>query len=129
MALSVTLAELARTLAQTGNTSEAVQLARRALSRCDVGDCPGEIGAYRALAMAAAPDRPQMLEYADQAIRHAAAKHSRREEAVSRLVRAQILAGEPASVPEASRLVVEFEAMSMPWFAAQARAIVPTASA
>ncbi len=126
MALSVTLAELAGALAHAGNPSEAALLAQRSLARRDVGDCPGEIGAYRALALSAAPDRSRMLEYAEQAIERAVAKRSRREEAVSRLVRAQLLAvaGDPASArAAAARLVTEFEAMDMPWYAAKARAI------
>jgi class 3 adenylate cyclase/tetratricopeptide (TPR) repeat protein len=131
MALSVTFAELAAALAQTGNAPEAAALAQRSLARCEVGDCPGEVAAYRALALSAAPDWSRALEYGDEAIRQAVAKRSRREEAVSRLARAHtlILAGERApACAAASQLIVEFEAMDMPWYLAQGHAIVGTST-
>jgi hypothetical protein len=126
MALSVTYAELALAVARTGSAPEAAALAHRALARCEVGDCPGEVAAYRALALAAAPDWSRVLEYTDQAIARAAAKRSRREEGVSRLARAQALcaAGDRAAAATTALDVMgEFAAMQMQWHLAEARAI------
>jgi class 3 adenylate cyclase/tetratricopeptide (TPR) repeat protein len=129
MALSVAYAELSVALARTGVPDEAVAVARKALGRCEVGDCPGEVAAHRALALAAAPDWPRMLECAEEAVRLAHAKGSRREEAVSELARAEALraAGKTAAaLAAATRASAEFEAMGMHWYLALARAIPGT---
>jgi class 3 adenylate cyclase/tetratricopeptide (TPR) repeat protein len=131
MALSFAYAELAIALATQGNGSEASELAHKALARCEVGDCPGEIAALRALALATAPDWSSALGHADEAIRRSVAKRSRREEAMSRLARASILdaAGRQAAArAEAQGLLLEFQAMDMPWHLARADALARPAT-
>ena len=125
MALSVAYAELAIALARSGSADEASALAGKALARCEVGDCPGEVAALRALAWAAVPEWSNAVRYIDEATRRAAAKDSRREQTVTHLTRAQLLhaAGDLMRAAEvAAPLVVEFEEMGMRWHLAQARA-------
>jgi hypothetical protein len=126
MALSFAYAELAIALATQGNGSEASELAHKALARCEVGDCPGEVAALRALALAAAPDWSGALAHAEEAIRRSVVKRSRREEAMSRLTRASTLdaAGQRAAAcAEAQAVLLEFQAMDMPWHLARADAL------
>ncbi len=121
---------VAGAFASAGDLSRASGYARRALRRGEQRDRLGETMAYRALARIEAGQDPGGAgaeELLARAFRSAEERGSRRDVAVTTLLRAELetAAGQrQAAETPAGDALADFERMGMPWYAARARQLL-----
>ncbi|MDH5672777.1 MAG: AAA family ATPase [Myxococcales bacterium] len=125
---SFTLSCLAEAAASIGDLECARDAAERALARRKLRDRLGETAALRALARIGHREHPGSVAVAaqlDSAMVSAQSRRSRRDQAVTRLLQAELMAaGDAHAEARARKALSEFEALDMQWHAEQARELL-----